>query len=158
MIRRLSVLLSCLILSAGCSEVERPEGLPELYPMTLQVEQSGDPLVGASVQLFPSDGTPGEWVIGGSTNARGEAVLMTHGRFEGAPAGNYKVTVNKSVTTGQSESDDPNIQSDVKIYDLVERKFRSVSTTPIEVEVTAGNNAPQTIDVGSAVKEAAPEL
>ncbi len=152
----LAVLL--FLVACGCSAESVPDGLPDLYPTTLTIHQSGSPLVGASVQLIATDPVLGKWVSGGSTNAKGEVVVMTHGNFEGAPAGKFKVTVNKTQTEGQVAGNDPGVSSPVKMYDLVDAKFRSVTTTPVEVEITAGENKPNVIDVGAAVKDAAAEL
>lgn len=148
----------CLLGVCGCSGQSIPDDLPELYPTTLTVHQSGTPLVGASVQLVAADPALQKWVSGGSTNEKGEVVVMTHGKFEGAPVGKFKVTVNKTLTEGQSAGNDPGVSNPVKIYDLVETKFRSITTTPVEVEIMAGENNLDVIDVGVAVKDAAAEL
>ena len=98
------------------------------------------------------------WVSGGSTNENGEAVVMTHGKYPGAPAGKFKVTVNKTQTEGSATGNDPGVSSEVKMFDLVAAKYRAVTTTPIEVEISAGENTLDVIEVGSAVKDAAAKL
>ncbi|EMI17528.1 hypothetical protein RMSM_05549 [Rhodopirellula maiorica SM1] len=142
----------------GCASEEKPDGLPVLYPAEVTVHQGGAPLVGASVQLVSTDPTLSKWVSGGSTNENGEAVIMTHGKYPGAPAGKYKVTVNKTQIEGSASGNDPGSSNEAKMFDLVDAKYRVVTTTPIEVEVTAGENKLDAIEVGAAVKDAAAAL
>ncbi|WP_442507783.1 carboxypeptidase regulatory-like domain-containing protein [Novipirellula sp. SH528] len=156
--RTAAVAALLFVVACGCSGESAPDGLPDLYPTTLTIHQSGSPLVGASVQLVSTDPVLGKWVSGGSTNDKGEVVVMTHGNFEGAPAGKFKVTVNKTLTDGQVAGNDPGVSSPVKMYDLVDAKYRNLTTTPIEVEIAAGENKLDVIDVGAAVKDAAAEL
>ncbi|GAA5506519.1 carboxypeptidase regulatory-like domain-containing protein [Novipirellula caenicola] len=155
---RLAFLGTVLSVLVGCASEEMPEGLPELYPVTLTVHQGGAPLSGASVQLIAADPTLSKWVTGGSTDENGEAVVMTHGKYAGAPAGKFKVTVNKTQTEGSANGNDPSVSSQVIMFDLVDAKYRVVTTTPIEVEVTAGENKLDAIEVGAAVKDAAAKL
>ncbi|EMI15500.1 secreted protein [Rhodopirellula maiorica SM1] len=155
---RLVLLATVLSVLVGCASEEMPEGLPDLYPVTLTVHQGGAPLAGASVQLVASDPSLSRWVSGGSTDQNGEAVVMTHGKYLGAPAGKFKVTVNKTQTEGNATGNDPGVSSEVKMFDLVEAKYRVVTTTPIEVEITAGENKLDVIEVGSPVKDEAADL
>ncbi|GAA4449486.1 carboxypeptidase regulatory-like domain-containing protein [Novipirellula rosea] len=150
----------CVLLAvvSGCASEEKPDGLPVLHPAEITVHQGGAPLVGASVQLISTDPTLSRWVSGGSTNENGEAVVMTHGKYVGVPAGKFKVTVNKTQIEGAAAGNDPGSSNEAKMFDLVEAKYRAVTTTPIEVEISAGDNKLDVIEVGAPVKDAAAKL
>lgn len=142
----------------GCSGEDRPVGLPDLAPVTIIIVQDGKPLEGASVQLISEDASS-KWATGGSTNALGEAILMTQGKYEGAPAGKYKVTVDKITNDGPAVVvDDPAGAPPVTSFRLIDAKFTSAETTTAELTVAAGTPLVETIDVGPAVKKELPKL
>jgi len=142
-----------LLALPGCSPSDRPDGLPTLYPTEITVIQGGVPLEGANVVLVGDQ----PWAIGGGTDGNGVARIFTHGRFEGAPAGQFSVLVTKSVTEGaptQEELDNPSFSgSRGTIYSTVNRQFSVQASTPLTIEIVPGNNS-QTFDVGAAVREA----
>ncbi|MFG0262836.1 MAG: carboxypeptidase regulatory-like domain-containing protein, partial [Novipirellula sp. JB048] len=74
--------------------------MPELYPATVTITQEGDGLADATVTLYPEDPALRRWAVGGVTDENGTATLRTHVKFPGAPAGRFKVMVNKTVTEG----------------------------------------------------------
>jgi hypothetical protein len=162
-IRRLSVtaiaasLLGCAIV--GCGGPAGPEGMPELFPTVLTITQGGTPLEGASVQMVPSDPSLTKWSCGGASDAMGKVVVMTLGKYPGAAAGSYKVTVFKELmeTAGPANAD-PASSSTTKAFALVDPKFQLADTTPASVTVTSGENTPPAIDLGAPVKIAAPNL
>lgn len=154
-----SVLLAALCLAVlGCSGEDRPTGLPDLQPVKIKIVQGGAPLEGASVQLVPEESS-NKWASGGSTDAMGEAIIMTHGKYEGAPVGKYKVTVDKTMTDGPAVVvDDPAGSPPATSFRLVDAQFNSVETTTAEITVAAGTPLEETIDVGPAVKKELPKL
>lgn len=154
-----SVLLAGLgLVALGCSGDDRPAGLPDLAPVKIIILQDSKPLEGASVQLL-SDEPSSKWAVGGSTNAMGEAIIMTHGKYDGAPAGKYKVTVDKVTTDGPAVAiDDPDGSPPATSFRLVDAKFNSAKTTTAELTVAAGAPLEETIDVGPAVKKELPKL
>jgi len=158
----LLALLGTICCMQGCTGGDsKPEGLPDLHAVTLTVTQDGSPLAGASVQLVPADPSSNKWVSGGTTDADGNAEIKTHGKFPGAPAGKYKVTISKTLTEDlnpEADANDPMAEKKTKIYDLVDLKFGAAATTTAEIEVVAGSNSPEPIDVGAAIKEAQPEM
>lgn len=158
-IQKASVSLAGLCLAVlGCSGDDRPTGLPDLAPVKIIIVQGGTPLEGASVQLIPVESS-NKWVSGGSTNALGEATIMTHGRYEGAPAGKYKVIVDKITTDGPAVPvDDPSGSPPATSFRLVDATFNSPETTTAELTVAAGAPVVETIDVGPAVKKELPSL
>jgi len=132
----------------GCSAELRPEGLPELHPATLIFTQEGKPLEGATIMLSSPDVG---WVVGGVTDANGRAVLHTHQKFRGAPAGEYKVSVEKLETEGEQASPS-NPWAVWKIFNLVEQQYWYPYTTPLTVTIVEGTNTPPPFDVGKAVR------
>ena len=142
----------------GCGGDVRPPGFPKLYPVSLKVMQEGQPLADAAVSLRIADGSM-TWSIGGRTNEQGVAELWTHGKFRGAPEGTFKVAVNKVVNEGEDEMNEAANRGDmaaasriqVNSYSFVKEEYSSVSTTPIEVEITRQSRVID-VDAGAAVK------
>lgn len=148
----LAGIFACLSGCGGGSP--KPDGMPELHRITLKITQGGAPLADASVQLVPLDATASRWVSGGSTDESGDVQIKTLGEFSGAPAGKYKVTITKSISEGDAgDPNDPGATSTQKLFHVVDLKFRAVDTTPAEIEVAAGSNSPDPIDVGASIKE-----
>ena len=137
-----------LLSICGCSE-PRPDGMPPLRRVTLEFHQEGVPISEASVQLMPQFAS--QWSVGGSTNAKGQVELKTHGKYVGVPAGKYKICVNKS----ESEGELPEIgkvTAPMKFFYLVETKYTLADQTPLEIEVGEGKNKFEPFDLGKAVR------
>lgn len=146
------------LLFAGCSGEEQPIGMPSLHSVRLTVVQDGTPLQGASVQLMPDDAS-NTWASGGATDTLGVVKIMTMGKYEGAPAGKYKVTVDKITSDGPAEAvNDPAGSPPATLFRVVDAKFSSAKTTTAELSVTEGGLTEETIDVGPAVKKELPKL
>lgn len=149
-----------IVLSTGCSKTPKPDGFPEVYPCAISIVQDDQPLSGASVMLVPETNGERNWVVSGGTDANGVARLYTHGKYPGAPAGKYKVTVSKLLVEGELPSDKPVSPSasvpTPKSYDLVDTLYKNARTTPFEIEIGSQKNA-QMFDVGKAVRLLIPE-
>ena len=146
---------SYLLVVAGCSDNTQPTGMPKLIPVTVTVTQGGTPLEGATVQLIALDSANSQWAAGGSTDAAGVANFVTLGQYQGVAPGKYKVTVSKSVSEGGPSAvavDSPSSISTTKTFLLVDPKFQSFETTPLEIEVTEASMVLDTIDVGVPIK------
>jgi len=99
------------------------------------------------------------WTIGGKTDDQGIVALWTHGKFRGAPAGTFKVAVEKVVNEGEAEMLEAANREDfaaanriqVNSFSFVEEKYTTVGTTPIEIEITPKSRTIE-IDAGPAVK------
>lgn len=118
---------------AGCGG---PAG-PETYPVTGKVTIDGKPADGLSITFNPVE--TGKDAAGGNVGADGTYTLYTgvEGK-EGAQPGKYKVTLSDPSDTSymQSGGGDP-----TKIQGgRVPVEYKNSSTTPKEVEVTAGPN------------------
>lgn len=140
----------------GCGQ-ELPDGMPELYPTTLTFTQEGKPLAEASVVLVPQFDCA--WMVSGLTDADGSVRLKTHGKYDGAPAGKFKICVTKTVsegelpTMGSSQAAVP-----MTFYQAVEAQYGKADTTPLEIEIGADKKPVTSFDAGKAVKakQAAP--
>ena len=155
-----TLLLFVFLLSCGCSKEPLPEGMPPLSPVDLTFVQEGQPLAEALVKLYPQDTALQRWEASGQTDAAGKVVVFTQGRYRGAVAGKFKITVTKidqdpSTFTGElteSRAEEYEKAEEArKTYDLVESKYGNPKTTDLEIEVVSGKNAKQ-FDVGKAVR------
>ncbi|NLZ03172.1 MAG: carboxypeptidase regulatory-like domain-containing protein [Pirellulaceae bacterium] len=153
--------------AAGCGE-QRPEGFPTLYPATITITQDGANLAGATVSLFPEDSTLSRWPVGGMTDENGMARLITYGKFEGAPAGKFKVMVNKTVSEGDPIPEVPGQYASAEeraaydraiktgsyeVFQVVAGEYRTADKTPLMVEIAPSGENAIVLDVGAAVKE-----
>ena len=141
----------CVLFMSGCGQ-PRPDGLPNLYPVTLKFMQEGAPCTDALVSLTPE--SDGQWAVGGITDSNGNAALLTHGRYPGVPAGKYKVAVIKTETeligpppTGTEDA----VGSTT--YNLIDPVYSISSSTTLAIEVVAGKNSFPPFDLGKKVRE-----
>lgn len=88
------------------------------------------------------------------TDAKGEARIIVHGKYEGGAPGRYRLCVSKV----EADPDDPaqdrspgteTVSPDT--YDLIDPKFGDVETVQ-EIEIVAGQTNEWTVDVGKAVR------
>jgi hypothetical protein len=79
----------------GCSRLERPNGLPELYPCSISATFGGQIIENVSVQLKPA-APENKWGAGGKTDAKGVAVMNTAVGFDGVPEGKYIISFTKT--------------------------------------------------------------
>ena len=154
--------VSCLLLTVSACGPQYPEGMPELYPVTLQFVQDSQPLTEASVRLIPEDSS-NRWMTGGSTDSQGRVVLYTHAQYEGVPEGKYKITVNRFESSGDKQSMDDMMagqKSQEKKYNTVARQYTLPNQTPLVLEVRASGNTFEPFELGKAVHEliAAPSI
>ena len=141
MFKKLVILSLTLLLAVTVSACKRnrPEGCPKLYPCTLKVIQGGEPLEGATVNIYPDDPELARWTMNGRTNADGEVVLMTQ-TFLGAPLGSYTVTVSKQ---------EPVMVLPPRHIEHVDEQFVDKSTSPLRIEVVKKMLEPIQLDVGN---------
>jgi len=85
-----SFFLVALSLVLGCSS--GGSSFPKTYPASGTVTVNGKPVNGATVNFFPVDGK-GSSV--GTTDASGKYTLTTYRSNDGAPPGQYKVSIVK---------------------------------------------------------------
>jgi hypothetical protein len=114
----------------GCS---RKSGEFELHSVTGQVVWAGKPLIGAEVTLHPIKATPTE-ILKATSEEEGRFTLKTNHTKEGAPEGEYAVTVHLwSVNRGKGETDS-------QIVNRLPVKYSNPQTTPFHISVRPGSN------------------
>lgn len=141
----------------GCGQ-NVPDDFPKIYPVKLRIMQEGKPLEHAPILLRSTDQSS-TWTVGGVSDATGTVTLWTHGKYQGAPAGQFKVLVSKVVNEGEAEylaalNREDAVAArkiDVKSFSLVEERFESEATTPLEIEITPKTRIID-IDAGPAVR------
>jgi hypothetical protein len=133
------------VLVVGCAREQRPEGIPTLYPCTITITQDSKPLSGAMVTLYTESSEDRRWSPGGTTDSQGVIQIKVLGKYLGAPAGTYKVTVAKH----ELENVDSNSYYHVS---LVETQYIKVKDTPLKIEVTP-QGVTQTFDVGKPIQK-----
>ena len=149
----------------GCGGQPLPEGMPRLYPASIEVTQEGTPLEGATVTLVSEDSELGRWSPTGITNASGVAVLQTNGLYRGAPLGTFKVVITKRVTephphpelAGAERGTPEEARYDQlnrarQTFNYVESQYSSIEDTPLTIEIVAGQRT-YSIDAGKKVQE-----
>ena len=143
-----------LLLHMCCSRDDgRPADMPKLYPVTISIIQDGVPLDGATVTLISK--TPSTYGTASATTVAGTARPRTYG-FDGVPAGDYTVLVEKRVTEGEREITQEGIgvvgTIGGRVYQLVNTQFTTQATTPLGISVAERRGATETFDVGTAIR------
>lgn len=135
-------------LCVGCGE-KKPDGLPNLAPVTVTITQGGAPLADADVSFFPQNPENKKWASGGRTGADGKIIVMTMGKYKGMVPDTYKATVMKTqIDNPPMKEDDP----PAEIYQLVDSKYSSEATTDLSITVEGTGSQEFTLDVGEEVK------
>ena len=148
---KIAAVLLCFVAVSivGCSGERRPDGFPPLYSASVRIVQDGTPLEGATVFLFPTDGTSPKWGTMGFTDSNGKAVLATHGKFSGAPEGEYLVIVEKKENvTSPHRGDGTAVES----FLLVEQQYGNKETTPLKIQIQKRGQNHEEFDVGKPVR------
>lgn len=145
-----------------------PEGIPPRYSCQITVTGDGTAIEGANVMLLPElpDPSGKTWTPMGTTDVNGVAQLFTNARYEGAPAGKYKIIVMKLV--GEKNPDMPSGPPEDSLesldwqaqwmdlatleYDVIDTRYGRAATTPSEIEIVKGKMNKAQIDVGSTVR------
>lgn len=138
----------------GCAGEKKPDGFPELYLCVLTITQGNAPLANADVVLHPDSPELQAWSVGGTTDERGETILATQGKFEGAPKGAFTITVVKEEREEIDKTQPGERERDVEIvavYTLVDESFRSPETSPLKI--TIDGRTRETFDVGEPVRD-----
>jgi len=145
---------STLLFQAGCGggDKGRPADLPKLFSVNITITQEGKPLEGAIVTLSAkSPSTYGTSM--GTTNASGVATMRTYG-YDGTPAGEYAVLVDKKGVENQKESKDEyggTVLTGGQSYRYTNAQYADKDKTPHSLTVTE-KGASGSFEVGAPVR------
>ncbi|MDR2172118.1 MAG: hypothetical protein LBP59_18390 [Planctomycetaceae bacterium] len=104
--------------------------MPPIYPCKITFTQEEKPVFNATVILHPVEKSDKYWAISSVSDVNGVTKLSTNANYKGVPAGTYKVTVEKIIQEDAGSKG-------YYLCDTIDIRYRSVDTTPIQVEVTA---------------------
>jgi hypothetical protein len=124
---------------AGCGDAH-PDRL-QTYPATGQVLWEGRPLAGAIVALHPQDSADLQLLPArAETDADGKFCLGTYDSEDGAPAGQYRVTVlwYSLLKNGESYEPGPNV---------VPARYSDPDETQLTVQISTGENQIPPLDL-----------
>ncbi|MDR2441007.1 MAG: hypothetical protein LBE12_16730 [Planctomycetaceae bacterium] len=151
---RLSFIIFLSIgMTLACNRVQKPNGLPKLFPCTIVITQNGVPVQGILISLVDPTVTE-HWAVSGLTNISGTATIRTHGNFVGAPSGVYKVILSKTEKTGEDDTTSGTLPSQLvplQIYSLIDTKYNDEATTPLKITVE-NKKVTETFEIGPAVR------
>jgi hypothetical protein len=133
------LLLAVAAALTGC-DVKHPDRLP-VFPVEGQVQVNGQPLANAFVVLHPKGASdPRLLAARGQTDQNGKFQVTTYEAGDGAPVGEYAVTVEYHPLLNQGGSYEPG-------PNVLPRRLASPSTTDVIVRVAASPNTLPPIDV-----------
>lgn len=152
-IAAISLLSILCLIGLGCSDArKKPADLPDLHPCKLHFTMDGTDLANASITMIPTESAQ-RWSASGNTDNNGNAVMFTHGHYEGVPEGDYKITAFKTVkkdSAGNIIEDENSTEESVTLFEAVPSMFHNQKTTSLEMTVVAGKNE-NTFDLGNSV-------
>jgi hypothetical protein len=150
-IRLSFIILLSIGMTLACNRVQKPNGLPKLFPCTITITQNGVPVQGILVSLIDPAVTE-YWAVSGLTNASGTATIRTHGNFVGAPSGVYNVILSK---TENSDEHDTILgrspSTPLQIFSLIDTKYNEEATTPLKITIE-NKTVRETFEIGPAVR------
>jgi hypothetical protein len=128
-----SIGLSCLMF--GCFGCGADDGRVEVYAVYGKVLVNGRPAEGARIVFYPTaEAAPGQEVPtpSATTDANGEYQLDSYEVEDGAPAGDFKVTV------VWPEPPPPNATGIFDLEDQLGGRYSNPDTTPLTATVEEG--------------------
>lgn len=131
-LRTIGVLPFMALLAIGCSKGDDPSWLP-VHKVEGKVVYNGQTVPGALVVLHPADGDPKLPRPRGYVRPDGSFVVSTYKTDDGAPIGEYKVTVEwrKAVVVDGDAKPGPNV---------LPSKYGNPRTSGVVVRIAEGTN------------------
>jgi hypothetical protein len=138
-----SVACMAVVLLAGCGPKIASFDRHAVQPVEGQVIWQGQPLAGALVTFHPKGWRtdPGTSAPSAETGPDGRYQLTTYKTGDGAPAGNYAITVvlRKPRASRSGSMFGPN---------QLPKQYESPETSGLEVEIVSGANTVPVLDLG----------
>lgn len=127
------------VILSGCGSAKQPWEIT--HPASGQVTFNGYPIKGAQVVLTPVDPKiPVTVRPTGETDESGKFVLGTQDKSDGAPEGDYKVTVTWTPL-------DNSTGSPVRGSNLIPPQYSQLDQTQLQVKVAKGGSQFQTFEI-----------
>jgi len=160
----LFVVFFVLLTFIGCSR--RPAAMPATFPCQITITDGGTPQVNYDVGLHSVTGN-GSLSIKAHTNSSGVAAIKTQLAdyiAKGAPAGSYKVTVEKQVELPPDGVDTSKLSRDELTLYLIKRsaeaenyrvvpvQFSKADSTPFGLKIEKGGKTQWTFDLKDSSK------
>ena len=139
-----------LLVCGGCGE-EVPEGRLSVHPAGGKVSVKSQPAAGVFLVLHPAPGSPAaraDVLPSATTEADGSFQLSTYDQNDGAPVGEYVVTL--QWRQSDSQSDDQRRAMALmgqKPADRFRGKYNNPSTSPWRISITEGENVLDAIEI-----------
>lgn len=136
--------LTCCLFLAGCGD---DKGWPKCYPVSGQVMIDGKPAVRATVTFHPLAPQPDGKSFRASTftDEKGTFRLTTFTAGDGAPAGDYTVTVVANFIYKDGD--------DTSVPDLLGGKYSDPKVTPLKANVATSPNTLAAFQLQSSAEE-----
>lgn len=148
--RATALYLLCLIVGAGCGGEEVAGRLP-VHPVSGTVSVDGKATGGVLVVLHPAAGSPAakEGVVPSATTKEdGTFQLSSYGQDDGAPLGEYAVTIQWNQISAKATKGKPAMPAGfARPSDQFRGKYNDPSKSPWQVTITEGNNVLKPIEV-----------
>jgi hypothetical protein len=128
-----------LVFVLGCGSADRAR-LP-VYPTSGRLSVGGKPVQGVSVVLNPIEGSPAArkgLSPSATSDESGGFVISTYAQDDGAPAGEYKVTLQWMRTESSTPNGPPAGFSAPR--DKFEGRFRNPTVSTWSTKIEEGNN------------------
>ncbi len=135
-----------LLLSVGLTSCGDEDGRVPVYPVTGTLTINGQPAEGVSLRLFATDLNNSAPRPSAITKAGGKLVISTYNTGDGAPAGEYKVTVQwptRVQAFGRVENGP----------DRLGGKYAEQANAPLTLTVEEGPTNVGTLDLKAEVRE-----
>jgi hypothetical protein len=156
----LAIGLSCVFLASSCGRSKIPEvqGKLPVFPVKGKLLLDGKPLANANLVFHPRTALPkdaSQFLPRGRTNEEGAFALTTYSDSDGAPAGEYRVTVSyRGNHQNQRTNEEP---------ELLPAAYRNARATMLKAEVKEADNDLPALEIKltpeqqQALNEASPE-
>lgn len=131
------MLLIVTLVCVGCGQSDTLPYEKPVFPVSGEVTYQGKPIEDASVRLHPVSAAKGEMVVipRGTADPIGRFELTTYRKGDGAPPGEYQVSVS---WVGQLDGVDEDDEDSLK--ERLPRKYTRPETSGITVTVKEGMN------------------
>jgi hypothetical protein len=142
--------LLCLLVGAGCGGGGGEGQLP-VHPVSGKVSVNGQAASGVLVLLHPAEGSAaaqGGVVPSATTGEDGTFQLSSYGQDDGAPLGEYSVTIQWYQSETKSTRGKPAIPAGfARRSDRFHGKYNDPKKSPWQVTITEGTNVLKPIEV-----------